>query len=295
MRKFYRPWVFIIPGLILGLLTLGIPIYEAIKNSFYNIRLYRLGSEFFIGLENYIRLLNDPIFLIALRVSLIFAIGCTVLVLLFSILVSSVLTSDKIEDSKLTRPLMALFIVPFVTTQVVTGIMGRTFIWQTEFGLVNYLLNLIGIEGQAWLTTPYLALPTAIITNTWRLTPLALLVFYAALTTIPKTLIESAKLDGANEFKILTKIKLPIIRYHVIFISLIIFTSAFREFDVIFSLTGRGPARATNVLSIMVYEQGVNVGNMGYANAIAFTMFLIVTVLTIIYMLIFKIGNIGDQ
>ena len=143
MRKFYRPWVFIIPGLILGLLTLGIPIYEAIKNSFYNIRLYRLGSEMFIGLENYIRLLNDPIFLLAFRVSLIFAIGCTVLVLLFSILVSSVLTSYKIEDSILTRPLMALFIVPFVTTQVVTGIMGRTFIWQTEFGLVNYLLNLI--------------------------------------------------------------------------------------------------------------------------------------------------------
>lgn len=293
LKKYFKPWRFIMPGLILGLITLGVPIYQALKNSFYDIRLYRLGSEFFVGFDNYINLWNDSIFLLAVRVTLIFTIGCTILSIFFGLSVASVLSSDKIRGSLVARFFMAFFIVPFVATQVVTGVMGRLFIWDAEFGLINYLLNTIGLQAQAWLTSPNLALPAAIITNSWRLTPLALLVLYAALATIPETLIESAKIDGANEIMIFLKIKLPMIKYHIIFVSMILMTSAFREFDVIYSLTGRGPRRATNVLSLMVYEQGVSVADMGYANAIAFTMFLIVAVVTVIFIKIFKLGDVG--
>ncbi len=292
-KKYFKPWRFILPGLALGLITLGVPIYQAFKNSFYDIRLYRLGSEIFIGLENYLNLWNDAIFLIAVRVTLIFAVGCTVLSMLFGLIVAGFLSSENIRGTIKARFFMAFFIVPFVTTQVVTGVLGRLFIWDAEFGLVNYFLDLFGFGGVEWLTSSELALPVAIITNSWRLTPLALLVFYAALATIPESLIESSKIDGAGEFKIFTNVKLPMIKYHLIFVSLIIFTSAFREFDVIFSLTGRGPARSTNVLSLMVYQQGVSVGNMGYANAIAFTMFLIVAFITVIYMSVFKLGKVG--
>lgn len=295
VKKYFKPWYFILPGLFLGLVTLGIPIFEAIRNSFYDIKLYRMGTELFVGLSNYFRLWNDRIFLISVRVTLIFAIGCTLLSLFFGLSIASVLSSEKIRGSLTARIFMAFFIIPFVTTQVVTGVMGRLFIWDAEFGLINYLLGLLGVDGLEWLTTAGLALPAAIITNAWRLTPLALLILYAALATIPETLIESAKMDGASEWKILTRIKLPMIKFHIIFVSLIILTSAFREFDVIFSLSGRGPARTTNVLSLMVYEQGVNVGNMGYANAVAFTMFLIIAAITIIYMTVFNIGEVGGS
>lgn len=293
IKKYSKPWWFILPGMILGLITLGFPIYQAFRNSFYDIRLYRLQNQLFVGLENYVQLWNDSIFLLAVRVTVIFTFGCTLLSLICGISIASVLSSEKIRGTLIARFFMAFFIVPFVTTQVVTGVMGRLFIWDVEFGLVNYLLSLINISGPAWLLDANLALPAAIVTNSWRLTPLALLVLYAALATIPEALIESASLDGANELEIIFKVKLPMIKYHIIFVSMILITSAFREFDVIYSLAGRGPRRATNVLSLMVYEQGVSVANMGYANAIAFTMFLIVSIMTIIFIKIFSLDDVG--
>jgi len=292
-KNFYKPWHFVLPGLIFGGIILAFPLYQAFVNSLYHIKLYRLGREIFVGLGNYINLWQDPLFLMSARVTLVFTIGCTVISLAAGLFIASIMSSKGIRGTFTARFFMALYLIPFVTTQVVVGLMGRLFIWEPEYGLVNYLLGLIGISGPGWLITTQTALPVTILINAWRLTPLALLVLYAALTTIPEEVIESAEVEGASAFVVLSKIKLPLIRFHVIFMSLIILTSAFREFDVIYSLTGGGPGRSTNVLSMLVYHQGVSVADMGIANAISFSMFIIVAIFTLVYMRVLRLNEMG--
>lgn len=107
--------------------------------------------------------------------------------------------------------------------------------------------------------------------------------FYAALATIPDELLEAARIDGASALQVLWHVIVPMIRSHTLFVSLIIMTSAFREFETIFTLTGGGPGRTTTTLSILAYNRGVASQDMGMANAIAFTMFAIMATLAWAY------------
>ena len=185
-----------------------------------------------------------------------------------------------------------MYLVPFVTTQIVVGLIGRMFIWESEYGLINYLLGLLKVDGPQWLISRETALFAVTVTNAWRMTPLALIIFYAALASIPEEAIEAAVVDGANSFQLFFKVKLPMIKFHVGFVMLLILTSVFKEFDVIYSMTGGGPGRATNVLSMLVYNMGVSSAYMGVASAISFSMFLIITVVSFAYIIITRLGEL---
>ncbi len=292
-NKHFKPWFFILPGVILGAIILGVPIVQAFWNSLHRIRLYRLDQQVFVGVQNFQRLWEDPIFMMSVRTTISFTVGCTVLSLLFALIIAGILATRGIRGGALARFLMAFYLVPFVATQVVVGMLGRLFIWEPEYGLVNFILAFIGVEGAGWLISRDTALIAAVITNAWRLTPLALLIFYAALATVPEEYIESAEVDGAGGFTVFARIKLPLIRFHIGFVGLVMLTSAFREFDVIYSLTGGGPGRATEVLSMLVYNRGVVDANIGVASAIAFSMLVVVAIISLIYIWAARLGNLG--
>jgi len=289
-QRFFTPWRFILPGAVLGLIILGYPIYRAIYYSLHSIRLHRLGNEVFVGIDNFTRMLSDPLFIRSIRVTVVFTLGCTILAVLFGLTVATIMSSRGIRGTRQARFFMAFFLVPFVTTQIVTAILGRLYIWQSQYGLVNFILGLFGVERVGWLINMQTALFATTVTNAWRMTPLALLIFYAALATISDELIESAEVDGASTWTTLFRIKFPMIKFHIGFVSLVILTSAFREFDVIYGLTGGGPGRSTEVMSVLVYRLGVAQANMGIANAISVIMFVIVAVMTIIAV---KAGKLG--
>jgi ABC-type sugar transport system permease subunit len=291
-RKHFKAWAFILPGVITGLLILGVPVAQAFWYSLHTLRLYRLDQQVFIGLQNYARLWEDPLFILSIKVTVLFTIGCTVLSVLVGLLIAGIMSTRGIKGTGSVRFFMAFFLVPFVATQVVVGMLGRLFVWEPEYGLVNFILALFGLDGPGWLISRDTALWATILTNTWRLIPLAILIFYAALTTVPEELIESAEVDGAGGFRTFAGIKLPLIRYHIGFVSLIQLTSAFREFDVIYSLTGGGPGRSTNVLSMLVYNEGISSANMGMANAISFSMFVIVAIISLLYMRVARLGEL---
>lgn len=293
-RRHFNPWAFILPGAIAGVVILGVPVAQAFWTSLHRLRLFRLDQPVFIGLENYLRLWQDPIFILSVRATVTFTLGCTILSVVVGLVVASVMSTRGIRGTNLARFFMAFYLVPFVATQVVVGMLGRLYIWEPEYGLINFLLGLVGIDGPAWLISRDTAMWATIVTNTWRLIPLAVLIFYAALATVPEELIESAEVDGAGGFRTLWHIKLPLIRYHIGFVTLIQLTSAFREFDTIFALTGGGPGRATNVLSLLVYNEGISAANLGMANAIAFTMLIIVAVLSLIYIRLARLGEAGS-
>ena len=291
--KHFRPWAFILPGLIASLIILGVPIVQAFWYSLHRLRVYRLDQQVMVGLDNYARLWQDPLFMMSVQVTVLFTVGCTLLTVLFGLLIAGIMSTRGIRGTPAARFFMAFYLVPFVATQVVVGMLGRLFIWEPEYGLVNFLLMFVGIDGPGWLISRDTALLATTITNAWRLTPLAILIFYAALATVPEELVESAEVDGAGGFTVFSYIKLPLIRFHIGFVALIQLTSAFREFDVIYSLTSGGPGRATNVLSMLVYNEGISAANMGMATAIAFSMFIIVAVLSILYMVLARLGEMG--
>lgn len=294
-QRYFRPWYFILPGAFLGIVTLGYPIFRAVYYSFHSVTMRRLDQEVFIGLQNFTQLFGDHLFVRSITATISFTFWSTVIAVFFGLLIASVMSTKGLRGTTLARFFMAFYLVPFVTTQVVTGILGRLYVWQSSYGLVNYLLGLAGIQGPGWLIQLDTAMTATVVTNGWRMAPLALLIFYAALATIPDELVESAEVDGASTFALWFRIKYPMIRFHLGFVSLIILTSAFREFDVIYGLTGGGPGRSTEVLSILVYRLGVAQGNIGMANAVSVTMLVVVSVITIVAVKAGKLGSMSDQ
>jgi len=293
-RRHFNPWAFVLPGLIAGGVILGFPVAQALWTSLHRLRLYRLHDQVWVGLENYARLWQDPLFHLSVRSTVTFTLGCTVLSVIAGLAVASVMSTRGIRGTTAARFFMAFYLVPFVATQVVVGLMGRLYVWEPEYGLVNFVLGLFGVDGPMWLISRDTAMWATVITNAWRLTPLAVLIFYAALATVPEELLESAEVDGAGGWRSLLSIKLPLIRYHIGFVALIQMTSAFREFDTVFALTGGGPGRTTNVLSLLVYNEGISAANLGMANAISFTMLLIVAVISLLYMRLTRLGELGQ-
>lgn len=248
-QRFTRGWLFVLPGLTALVLIIGFPLATAFRYSLHEVFLYRFTNQVFVGLQNYRDLWNDPLFLRSLNTTIMFTIG---------------------------------------NTAVVVGLTFRLFVWEPEYGIVNAMLGSLGISPIGWLIDSDWALFATVLTNSWHLTPLALLVFYAALTTIPEELVDSARIDGARPMQILWHVILPMIRSHVLFVSLIIMTSAFREFELVLTLTGGGPGRTTSVLSILADNRGIANSDMGMANTIAFTMFLIMAVVAWTYIAIFR-------
>jgi ABC-type sugar transport system permease subunit len=286
--RFTRGWLFVLPGLTALVLIIGVPLVTAFRYSLHEVFLYRFGNQVFVGLQNYRDLWNDPLFFLSLRTTLVFTIGNTAVVVVMGLLVAFLLSSKKVRFK---TGFMALFLLPFVMTQVVVGLTFRLFVWEPEYGVINAMLGVLGFAPIGWLIDRNWAMFATVLTNSWHLTPLALLVFYAALTTIPEELTDSARIDGAGPLQVLWHVILPMIRSHVLFVSLIIMTSAFREFELVFTLTGGGPGRTTSVLSILAYNRGIANSDMGMANTIAFTMFIIMATVAWTYIAIFRAQN----
>ncbi|NNU80888.1 sugar ABC transporter permease [Halovulum dunhuangense] len=283
--KFTRGWWFILPGLTLMVAVVGTPLVLGFSYSLQDVFLYAFDAKTFVGFENYRRAFEDPLYINALRITAIFTLGCLVLSVGFGILIAFLLNARQVR----LRPFwMALFLIPFVMTPIVGGIAWKFFIWEQDTGIINSILDLFGGPQPYWLLDRETALLAATITNSWHLIPLAVLVFYAALTTIPDELHEAGRVDGAGPFQALWYIILPILRPHILFVSIIIITSAFREFDMIWALTGGGPGRATTVLSIFAYNRGIANQDMGMANTIAFTMFIIMAVVAWVYITLYR-------
>jgi multiple sugar transport system permease protein len=271
-------WVvfFLLPSLTGLLVFLVIPMLSSLALTFYEWDPLIPTRFTFVGMENYLALVKDADFWAALRHTLFFIIGYIPLVMAAGLGVA-LLMNQKLIGRTFFR---GAFFMPVISAWVAVALMW-TWIFNPKFGIVNYLLGLIGITGPAWLYDPNWAMPAIILTSVWKDTGFIMVLFLASLQNIPHEYYEAAALDGANALAKFRYITLPLLSPTVFFTLIISLINSFQVFDQVWIMTQGGPAGSTSVLVEQIVNNSFRYGRMGYAATLSWVLFLIVFAVTI--------------
>lgn len=240
-----------------------------------------------VGLDNYRTIFGSREFWNSLRVTVLYAGGMTIIALALGLLVA-VLLNQPIRGIALYRVLLFL---PVITPTVAAGVVWR-YLFDPSQGVINRSLALVGIDGPSWLTDPNWALFAVIIVAVWKRVGFNLVIYLAALQGIPRTHYEAAELDGANPWQILRYITIPLLAPATFFITVTSLIDAFQVFDLVYVMTSGGPLGSTDVFGYLLYRYGFRYHELGYASAIAYVMFVLIFVVTVVQ---FRLTRGGDD
>jgi multiple sugar transport system permease protein len=269
---------FLLPGLIFLFVIDLIPLLYSGWVSLSNWWLIRPRDTHFVGLANYLRLAVDPEFGRAVVVTILFTVGA-VLVEFLAGLALALLFAQRL---KFLRPIRVLLLLPLFVVPVVGATMWRV-IFHPELGVLNYYLASLGLGRWPWLSDPTLALVSITLVDAWRTIPFMFLVLYAGIEVLPAELFEAAAVDGASAWQSFRHITVPLLTYIMLLAVLIRGMDAFREFDIIFVLTGGGPGTATQTIQLLNYR-AFGLGHMGEANAIGIVTLALVALMCFVLM-----------
>jgi ABC-type sugar transport system permease subunit len=264
------------PALVLFGVFILIPVVLTIVGSFFTFGL--TSPEWsFAGFDNYARVASDPVFWLSFRNNLIIVFGSIATQIGFGTLLAAILDRGIRRGSTLFR---TLIFAPMVISSVAVGLIWLM-ILDPNIGPLNRLVKLVGLTPPTlgWLGDPDLAIWMFLVVAAWQYTGFMMVLVLAGLQGVPEEIYQAAALDGARGVRAFWYITLPSIRNVLIVAVLITSIGAFKVFDLIYVTTRGGPANATEVLSTYIYLQAFNLGNMGYANAIAVFLLAIAVVL----------------
>lgn len=174
-----------------------------------------------------------------------------------------------------------IYFLPQITLTVAAAIVW-SWLYQPEFGLFNYLLGLLGIEGPHWLSSTRWAMPAIIIMGNWQGIGFAMLIMLAGLQGVPGEFYEAAEIDGATAWQSLRHITVPLLTPTIFFVVVTSLIGAFQGFDQFQIMTQGGPAKSTTTLVMYIYQNGFSFFKMGYGSALAFALFIVILVITFI-------------
>jgi multiple sugar transport system permease protein len=269
---------FLLPGLVFLFAIDLIPLAYSAWVSFYNWWLIRPRDIRFVGLANYTRFADDPEFSRAVVVTTLFTAGAVLVEFLAGLGLALLFA----QSFKFLRPIRVLLLLPLFVVPVVGATMWRV-IFHPELGVLNYYLAAVGLGPLPWLSDPRLALVSITLVDAWRTIPFMFLVMYAGLEVLPSELFEAAAVDGASAWQSFRHITVPLLTYIMLLAILIRGMDAFREFDIIFVLTGGGPGTATQTMQMLNYR-AFGLGHMGEANAIGIVTLIFVAVMCFVLM-----------
>ncbi|MFD0671024.1 carbohydrate ABC transporter permease [Cohnella sp. GCM10027633] len=274
-------YLFITPTLLLFAVFTVIPVFMAFYLSFTNYDV--LSRMDWIGLDNYRKLLSDSLLWQTFRNVLLYTIVFVPLNILISLLVALLLNKARI-GVKLFRTLNYL---PTLTSAVAAA---TVWLWilHPDYGLLNGILGYFGITGPAWTSKTDTAMASVIMLTLWQSIGSNMVIYLAGLQGVPDYLYESAKLDGANATQRFRFITWPQLRPTTFLVSTMSIIGALQLFDQAFVLTQGGPANATKTPVYLIYQQGFNQLNMGYASAQAFVLAVAILVFSLVNMKVSK-------
>lgn len=262
----------------LGLFTafILIPVVLTIVGSFFTFGLTSPNWSF-AGFDNYVRAAQDPVFWLSFRNNIIIVFGSIVTQIGFGTLLAAILDRGIRRGSTIFR---TLIFAPMVISSVAVGLIWLM-IMDPNIGPLNKIVSSLGLRPptQGWLGDPELAIWMFLVVAAWQYTGFMMVLVLAGLQGVPEEIYQAAALDGARGPRAFWYITLPLLRNVLIVAVLITSIGAFKVFDLIYVTTRGGPANATQVFGTYIYLQAFNIGNMGYANAIAVFLLVIAVVL----------------
>lgn len=280
-------YIFLAPALSAIFIFFFLPVIAAFIMSFTDFDIYALGNLStvrFVGFDNYINLFDDPLFYTALQNTFYFVIFAGPLSIAVSLGAALMLNSKLVKYKAIFR---LSYFIPVVTTLVAVAIVWR-FIYHPKFGIINYLLSLIGIAQVDWLGDTATAMPAIVLMSVWKSFGYNMIIFIAGLQNIPEDLYEASSIEGASGWQQFKSITLPMLAPTTIFISLITMIGYFQFFAEPYIMTQGGPLNSTLSIVQYMYQEGFKWWNMGYSASIAFVFFFIILLGTIIQLKIQK-------
>lgn len=280
-------YIFLTPALSAIFIFFFIPVITAFVLSFTDFDIYALGSIWntrFIGFDNYLKLFNDPLFWKALKNTFFFVISAGPLSVIVSLAAAIMLNSKLVKYKGLFR---MVYFIPVVTTLVAVAIVWR-FIYHPRFGILNYFLGFFGINPIDWLGDPTWAMPAIVLMSIWKTFGYNMIIFIAGLQNIPEYLYEAAVIEGAGSWQQFRRITLPMLAPTTLFISIITMIGFFQLFAEPYIMTQGGPLNSTLSIVQYMYQEGFRWWNMGYSASLAFVLFFIIFIVTLIQMKVQK-------
>jgi ABC-type sugar transport system permease subunit len=282
-QKKLAPYIFVAPAVIFFCLLLVYPILFGFLLSFQDWNLLAREASF-VGLGNYAKALRDPLFRKSLWNTVYYTLMTIPPTVILSLILALMINSRLIRYKSLFR---VLYFVPVVTSMVAISFVWK-WMYNPRYGLINLALEAVGFTGQSWLSSPTLALPSVAIMMIWQSVGFYMVLFIAGLQGIPETLYEAATIDGANRWQTFSYITLPLLNPTIVFILITSVINSFQVFVPVFVMTSSttgepgGPLNSTRVLVYHLYSIAFRNLDMGYGSAIAFILFAILLIVTVL-------------
>ncbi|PFH82470.1 sugar ABC transporter permease [Bacillus sp. AFS088145] len=259
------------------------PIIQTIYFSFTEWGAF--GQYEWTGLDNYRRMLEDSNLLQSFKNTGIYIVFTVPIGIFLSILIA-VLLNQKIKGKSVYR---TLYFLPVITMPAAIAMVWR-WLYNSDYGLLNYLLSIFGIKGPQWVSDPKIALYSIIVVAIWSGLGYNMVIFLSGLQGIPRSYYEAAEIDGAGPVKVFFKITLPLLSPVIFFVTIMSFIGAFQVFDLIFMMIGKSSTALENTQSIvyLFYQHAFVLNDKGYAAAIAVLLLVIILIITAIQMVLQK-------
>jgi multiple sugar transport system permease protein len=267
-------YLLVAPVIIIVLGLLGYPFVLALALSLTDKVIGQPAH--FIGLENFARLIQDPIYRQTVRNTFVYTIGSEALKVPIGFALALVL-NEKLIFRKAIR---AVVLLPWIVPAVLSA-MAWSWMFNPNFSILNYIIVHLGIAsvGPQWLTDPNTAMFSVILVNAWRGSPFFGIILLAALQSIPSDLYEATSVDGAGRLQRFWNVTLPLV-LPILLVALLLSTiSTFSDFNIVYTITNGGPVNSTHVLATWSFAEAIGVGRLGEGAAISLTMFPVLLIL----------------
>jgi multiple sugar transport system permease protein len=274
-REMLYGYLMIAPNFLGFLVFLLGPIIFALGMSFTEFDL--VSAPKFIGLGNYERMIHDDQFWLTLRITAYFSL----LAVPLSIITGLGLALATNRAFRFVSIYRTAFFVPVVSSAIAVALIWKV-VYNTEFGLLNYLLSLVGIPPQNWLSDRNLVIPSIALVWVWKTMGYNMIIFLAGLKGIPRELYDAASVDGANPVQQFFYVTFPLLTPTMFFVVVISLIGSFQVFDTVYAMTGGGPGDSSRVYYYWLWQNAFQFFRMGYASALAWVLFAILFVITIV-------------
>ncbi|WP_218971036.1 carbohydrate ABC transporter permease [Alkalihalobacterium bogoriense] len=274
-----KAFLYLLPALIiLGVFNIY-PIVKSFMMSLYTDYDYWNDVVYAYGFDNYIALWKDESFRRALLNTLLFVLGVVPISIVLSLAIAMLLNTNI----KIRGFFRTIYFLPFVTSVVAVAIVW-SWIFHSDYGILNYFLGLVGIDAIKWITDPTYAMPALIILSVWKGLGFNIILFLAGLQNINKQYYLAARVDGASAWQRLKTITIPLLSPTTFFVSIISIISAFKVFDEIFALFGGRPGPGGSALTVVyyVYQKFYEEWEFGLASAAAYMLFIVIFIFTLV-------------